>query len=178
MRLTETEFSEFIEIHFKLLHYARLKYNLVKKNLPVSEFNMLPFQTKLKCRENLNADDNILDDFIDENRNDLSSCDINIINGLRKKNTGNFVILKSLKSYNVFIGKKKIYGVVALRDPLGDLFSEFPIYVRATIFPFRNHLIYDGFIESYSIHFGKNIRATMTREYMEARKMGNIITYY
>lgn len=176
MILQEQEYIEYLEGHHRLLQFVGVKHQLINKDISLKNFFSISFQTKIKCREKFIGDQNILDEYIATKENKLDKIDIDIIKGFRNKISGDFVILKSLKNYSIFIGKKNIYGVTALGDPFSEIISEFPAYVRATLLPFRNKIIYDGFLEPYSIHFGKNIFESMNQQYQEAKKSGQIIT--
>ncbi|MCX6292009.1 MAG: hypothetical protein NT126_09635 [Bacteroidetes bacterium] len=178
MKLSEEEYFQFIAVHYKLLFFAGIKHEAIKRNSQIASLKDWDFREKYKLRELLNGDPDILDEFIDQHGTDISGSELEIVNGFRHKITQNFIIFRSLKKYAIFIDGKNIYGVQALWDAFPDLIPEFPAYIRTTILPFKGKIIYDGFLEPYSIHFGKNIRDSLNREYQEAKKSGKIITHF
>lgn len=177
MKLSEDEYYQFIKTHYKLLLFAGLKHGAISRNITVEHLKSMDFRDKYKLRELLNGDPTILDEFVGEYHGTISDAERERVNGFRKKITQNFIIFRSLKKHTIFIDGKNVYSVHALWDPFPELIPEFPAYVRTTILPFKDKIIYDGFLEPYSIHFGKNIRDSLHREYQEARKSGGIIPH-
>ena len=177
MTLNEKEYFQFIETHHELLLFAGAKHGLINKSLTCKAFLKLKdFKLKFICREKLNSDSDIFDEYLAHKGRSIKESEAAIVNGFRNKITSDFIVFRSLKKHTIFIDKKKIYGVVALWDPFTNLIEEFPSYLKTTILQFNDKIIYDGFLESYPIHFGKNIRTSLNQQYKEAKKNGEIIS--
>jgi hypothetical protein len=178
MTLTEKEFKEFLKIHLDLLFFVGLKENVLLSNLNFDQFLKLDFKAKFKCRKALFENEDILDEYVASNYDHLSVDELDILNGFKRRVKSNFVILKCLTNYAIFIDTKdnKFYAVKALKDPFDMFFDRFPVQVSTVLIPFKNTIIYDGFMESYNIYFGSNIRRSLNEEYKLAKQQKIICT--
>lgn len=178
MTLTDQEYKEFLKTHLDLLFYVGHKNNVLPKNLSLTKFLDLDFKIKFKCRESLFADDNLIDEYIASNFDHLTGDQINILSGFKNRITSNFVIFKCLTNYAIFIDTKDntFYAVKALGDPFDSFFEYFPVNISATLIPFKDKIIYDGFIKSSGIYYGRNITATLNEDYKIAKRNKEILT--
>ena len=108
----------------------------------------------------------------------LETEKIKILEGFKKGITGDFVILKYLKEYAVLIDlkKSKVYLVKALGDKFENLISGTPKIVKTTILPFKGKIIYDGFLEPYSVIIGQGIRRDLNGLYKKAKDSKELIS--
>lgn len=178
MTLTDTEYKEFLKTHLDLLFYVGHKKNVLPKDLSLKKFLKLDFQIKFKCRESLLEDENIIDEYIASNFDHLTTNEIKILVGFQKKVRSSFVIFKCLKNYAVFIDTKdnKFYAVKALGDSFDTFFVNFPVKISATLIPFKDKIIYDGFIQSSGVYYGQNMTETMNEDYKKAKSNKEILT--
>jgi hypothetical protein len=63
-----------------------------------------------------------------------------------------------------------------LRDKFDDIFEHFPVLIGTTILPFKDKIVYDGFVKLFAIDFGKGIRSMMNEDYKIAKKNNKILT--
>lgn len=178
MTLTEIEYKEFLKTHLDLLFYVGHKKSVLPKDLNLKEFLNLGFQIKFKCRESLFGDENLIDEYIASNFDHLTTDQIEILDGFKKKIRSNFVIFKCLTNYAIFIDTKdnKFYAVKALGDPFDTFFDNFPVSISTTLIPFNDKIIYDGFIQSSGVYYGRNMTQTMNEEYKKAKRNKEILT--
>ncbi len=178
MTLTDTEYKEFLTTHLSLLFFVGQQKNLLTKNINLKRFIDLDFQIKFKCREFLLNDDTILDEYIASNFDHLTNVQINILIGFKKKIRSTFVIFKCLTNYAIFIDTKdnKYYAVKALSDTFDVFFDSFPVRISTTLIPFKDKIIYDGFIQSSGVYYGPNMTKRMNKEYKEVKQNKQILT--
>lgn len=178
MTLTENEYKEFLKTHLDLLFYTGQKKAVLPKDINLKEFLKLDSQIKFKCRESLLGDENIIDEYIASNFDHLTTDQIKILGGFKKKIRSNFVIFKCLKNYAIFIDTKdnRFYAVKALGDPFDNFFDEFPVSISTTLIPFKDKIIYDGFIQSSGLYFGRNMTASMNEDYKKAKRNKEVLT--
>src|SRR4030095_2247122 len=105
----------------------------------------------------------LLEQYIAENLDQLSTRDINILTSFKKRITGDFIIVKCLKKHAIFIHAKsnKMYTVYALNDTFDSFFDHFPVLITTTLLPFKDKIIYDGFIQNSNIHIGPRIAKSL-----------------
>jgi len=177
MILTETEYRDFISIHLNLIYYAGLEKEVIDPNMTFAQFLKLKLEVKTKCRDQLNKNSYLLDSFLKDYSDSLTTEKINIIQGFKQKIDGDFIILKCLKDNAIFIdtNDQKVYAVKALSDRFDTFFNFFPVYVNTTLIPFNGKIIYDGFLTSHKVMFGKNYRFEFNEIYKNAKQNDAII---
>jgi hypothetical protein len=178
MILTDEEYKQFLKTNLDLLFYVGHQKNIVPEKISFSKFLNLDFQIKFKCRESLLEDENLIDEYIASNFDHLTSDQIKILTGFKKKISSNFVIFKCLANYAIFIDTKdnKFYAVKALGDIFDTFFSNFPVNISTTLIPFKDKIIYAGFIESSGVYYGRNMTETMNEDYKEAKRNKKVLT--
>jgi hypothetical protein len=177
MILTETEYRNFISIHLNLIYYAGIQKEVISSNMTFAQFLKLKLEVKTKCRDQLNKNSYLLDSFMEDFSESLTPEKIKILQGFKQKIDGDFIILKCLKDNAIFIdtNDQKVYAVKALSDRFDTFFDFFPVYCNATLIPFNGKIIYDGFMTSHRVIFGKNYRYEFNEIYKTAKKNNTII---
>lgn len=178
MTLTDQEYKEFLKTHLDLLFYVGHKKRVLPKDLSLKKFLSLDFQVKFKCRESLFEDENIVDEYIASDFDHLTTDQIKILAGFKKKIRSSFVIFKCLTNYAIFIDTKdnRFYAVKALGDSFDTFFDRFPVNISTTLIPFKGKIIYDGFIQSSGVYYGRNMTETMNEDYKKAKRNKEILT--
>ncbi|WP_187261964.1 succinate dehydrogenase assembly factor 2 [Pontibacter beigongshangensis] len=178
MLLPESEYKEFLELHMPLLYFVGQQTAIVSAAMDFQSFTQLDLKVKFKCREALLENDQLLDDYLSRNADRLTAEQAELLKGFKRCIKGNFIILKCLKNHAVFLGAEdnQFYAVKALGTRFHEFFGNFPVLVSANILPFKDKIIYDGFLQSNSIYFEKEMTATMNENYKEAKKMKQINT--
>jgi len=131
-----------------------------------------------KIREALWADDALREQFVGENADGLPAADLEIVRSWRHRLAGNFVILRQLKKYAVFLADKEstVYAVLGLTSTFDEVVPFLPCYVQTVLLPWEDKIIYDSLISPYNVTFGGGARSGFTRAYADARERGAIIT--
>ena len=137
--------------------------------LSYEQFINKPMEAKSEARNFFNYNSSLLHEYLEKNAN-ISNSDKEILLGFNLKLSSKFVILKQLKSYAIFmdIETDKFYAVLALSDPFQKLIDCLPVLVKATILPFEDKIIYDGFLIR-EIYIGKNMEQNMLNQYKKAK---------
>jgi hypothetical protein len=114
---------------------------------------------------------------VEVNPQKLSAAHLAIVESWKQFIRGDFFIERYLKKYAVFIQDQKVYGVLALNDSFEEMLPHdpLPMYVSATLLPFRDKIIYDGLIGSYSIYLGGGISSELKEIYLTAKQNGTIL---
>lgn len=163
----------------KLLYYVGKALELIHPAMAIETFYKLPFQRRYQCREELYKNMQLLDTYLSEQADQLHAEEIRILQGFRKKIQSDFIILKCLTRHCVFIDCKTdlIYAVKALLDPFNEFFHRFPVFCTTTLLPFKDTIIYDGFINTQgNVFLGPGISASMNEKYKQAKKNNAIVT--
>jgi len=178
MTLTDIEYKTFLKTHLDLLFYIGQQSKIIADDMIFDVFIELDFSIKLKCRDILLDNKIVLDDYILANLDHLTKEQISILLGFKKTITSDFVILKCLTNYAIFmdVKDKRFYAVKGLGDSFDLFFDRFPVLVKTTILPFNNQIVYDGFIKSTGVFFGSGMTATMKEDYKLAKKNNQILT--
>lgn len=177
MILTEREYRVFLKTHLGLLFHTGQIANIINKKERFENFVKEGLSIKFKCREHFLENADVLESYIETNFEKLTSEEISILMGFKKLVSSKFIIYKCLNEHAIFIDTKdnKVYAVKALGDPFPDLFHHFPILVEATILPFKDKIIYDGFLITSDMYFGGGLKATIKKIYCHAERNGQIM---
>jgi hypothetical protein len=156
MTLTNIEYKSFLKIHIEFLFFVGQNSKIIDDKMDFKKFVDADFPVKLKCRDFFLDNQTMLDDYLTTNFNKLTTEQISILTGFKKTITSEFVIFKCLPNNAIFIDIKdnKFYAVKGLGDSFDHFFDRFPVLVQTTILPFKNQIIYDGFMKSQGIYFG------------------------
>ncbi len=177
MTLTDIEYKAFLKTHLDLLFFVGQKTNIITDEVSFDQFIDLDFSIKLKCRDYLLDNKNLLDDYIATNFDHLTTEQISILTGFKKTITSDFVIFKCLTNNAIFIDTKdnSFYAVKALGDSFDRFFDRFPVLVKTTLLPFNDKIVYDGFIKPTGVYFGLGMTSTMKEDYRLAKKKNQIL---
>lgn len=178
MTLTEREYKEFLHAHLDLLFFVGKQLNIFSADTEFNDFVDLDLEEKFKCRQAFLENENLLDDYLSVKTDKLSSNRIGILTGFKRKIKSDFIILKCLRDSAIFmdIEDNKFYSVKALSDPFNVFFADFPVLITATILPFKDKIIYDGFIQGGGLYFGPETTWTMNEDYKKAKRKKAIVT--
>jgi len=160
------------------LAFVNDKYKLVRDfGHPKSPVGIqLQDISKLKTKLWENA--GIIDEYIDSVW-DMPRSDIQLLKGWKNKIEGNFIIVRYLKNYSVFLddANNLLYGVIGITNPISELISAevLPIMVKTVLLPFKDRIIYDSLLHVYNIQIGPNMRRGIKERYSEIKAKNGII---
>lgn len=180
MQLAPAQVTRFYQIWFSLLRFANTKRRVVDQSLLLGE-SLNPNDAGL-VRDVLWSDDQLLQDYIRENPSKLSDTDLAVVQSWRWRVSGSFLVVKHLKKYSVMISNEsthstnsKVYGVVGLNTPFGEMLYDLPCMINTTLVPFEGKITFDSLFTMYPVQFGRNIAGTLNRDYQNAKKNGAVI---
>lgn len=177
MNLTLEEYREYLSAHLRFLYFVGKQEKIISNEVDFMEFVEMDYKVKFKCRQLSYKHKSLFDNYLKNEQNNLSSNEIEILSGFKKSISGDFVIYKCLTNNAIFINTKdnSFYAVKSLSDPFTHFFEYFPVLVKATIVPFKEKIIYDGFFEIYNMSFGSGWKETLKNEYNKAKQLNRII---
>jgi hypothetical protein len=177
MKLSTQDGDLFFKLMWSLQTYVNLKLEILPGIDTIEEYQMLPTSDKFVVRDALYENIGLIDSYLEENPQDLSKEELEIVESWKKFQRDDFFIERLLKKYAVFIGGEKVYGVLALHETFDEVlpYARLPYYVKAVLLPFKGKMIYDGLLNSYAISFGGGIKSDLKETYMAAKQNGKII---
>ena len=172
---------QFFRLHWTLLAFVNQRLKVIHAELSTpQEIAALPAGPRTKIRDALYANLNLIEAFVAENPAHLPEDELAIVRSWRHLVTGEFVIFRELKKYTVFLSKTDpviAYGVLELSQTLEEIIGQQPpILVVTTLLPFKDKIIYDGFINPYRISFGSNTRRSFNEHFQAAKLRHGIVT--
>jgi len=178
MKLSEQEVELFYELMWSLQFFVKQKLKLLRKIRTLQDYSDCSQQDKMKVRQTMYENIELIDIFIKENPQNFSDEKLDIVASWKSFIFDNFHIERILKKYTVFISSKNdVYAVLALIDDFGEIIhkSQLPLYVKAVLLPFKGKIIYDGLLERYNIYFGGGISSDLKEVYLAAKQNAKII---
>jgi hypothetical protein len=178
MTLSPQDSNAFFNAMLNLLFFAGHKEGLVNKNTSLLQFIKGKQEVKVKCWNAIKNNMNLLDEFLASANEILVESQIELLKGIHKKIEGDFVILRCLKNYAIFINTEtnKVYAVKALQEPFDSFFDYYPVMINTNIFPYKDFIVYDGFFSTYNVSFGANVKSDLENIYRTAKLKKEIIT--
>ena len=181
MKLPPEDVEIFYEIQPALFSFVNQQRKLFPEiETPEDIKTEADMETFLEIREAAYEDRQLIDQFVRINPYNLPAGHLEIARSWRHFLTDTFCVFRYLKKYTIFLkdtDPPKAYGVLGLNDEIEDiLYMKPPVLVQAVLLPFREHIIYDGFIAPYNVHFGGNIKRRLNEDYRIAKERLGVIT--
>ena len=181
MLLEPQDVELFFRLHRTLMFFVNQRLKVIPNKLATpEEFAVLSPEVRLKVRDALNAKLDLIESFVDENPAHLSEDELDIVRSWRHLVAGRFYVFRELKKYTVFLSTTDpaiAYGVLALSQPFEDLIGPYlPVMTQTVLLPFKDKIVYDGLMSSYSISFGPGIRRSLNESFKEAKARHGIVT--
>jgi hypothetical protein len=179
MKLSKEDADLFYRLIWALLFYANQKYPVIK-DLKEPNLRNEKSADVLNIHEQLFSHPELIDSFAAENPFSFNQEELDIIKSWKKFVKDRFLIVTHLKNYTIFLTtekEQKAYGVTGLYDEIQDVIPSFvPQMVNSILLPFRGKITYCGYITSYKIHIGANMRRGIQEDYQKAKSKFGIIT--
>jgi hypothetical protein len=177
MILLQEEHDQFFKLIFSLLLYVNRVHQVIPGLVTRDDYLKWSREEKFLLREFTFENINCIDDYVHENPDNLAKDELNIIKSWKRFVAGDFVIERLLKKYAIFIQGDDVYAVHALGDSFETLLGGVnpPILVNTILLPFKDKIIYDGWLTRRPIIFGKGIRDSYKEKYLRAKQNDRII---
>lgn len=177
MLLPPEDAALFFKLMPALQVFANRRLQVIKKLDNVEQYKSISNEQRVKLRNAVYKKPELITDFVQENPAGFSLEELEIVSGWKNFIAGDFYIERILKKYAIFVGDKKVYGILALSEPFEHVLGGMPLpaYVKAVLLPFKGKIIYDGLLEGYNIYFGRGISSDISNLYRAAKQQGRII---
>jgi len=178
MNLPDGDRKLFIKLHHSLLIYVNNKYKLLENLHHPKDLLRKDLEDIEKIKEKLYSDPSQIDSFVQENPENFSEEELEIISSWRHFVKGRFYIVRFLKDYAVFMDeghRAKAYGVKGLAMQW-EMIGNLPRIVQATLLPFKGKIIFDGSFSCYNLFFGSGMKSSINDSFRQAKARYGIIT--
>lgn len=179
MRLDPNDLPLFYKLHQELMFFVNQRLGVVEKPLArPGQVADLPPEDRLKLREALLANLDMIDAFVSENPFKLPEDDLEIVRSWKDLVAGEFYVYRCLTKYTIFLTTVEpvlAYGVLSLVDSFEDLIGpRLPHLCKTVLLPFKGRIVYDGLLAGYNVTFGGGIRRRLKESYDDAKRRGII----
>ena len=160
-----------------LLAFVNRKLEILPHVSVSEDFEQVTFEEVAQVRNALYENIRLIDEFIDENPEDIPLKDLAIVSKWKNFVNNEFFIERYLKQHAIFIADKKVYAVGSLRDSFDEMIPAYalPLMVKAVLLPFQDCIVYDGFLAHNNIYFGSGIKEDLKHIYLKAKRRDEII---
>jgi len=181
MRLDPHDLPLFCKLHKALMFFVNQRLDVVEKPLASpDQVAKLPPEERIKLRDALLANMDLIDAFASENPFKLPEDEVEIVRSWKDLVAGEFYVYRCLKKYTIFLttGEPVVaYGVLSLMDSFEDLIGpRLPHMCRTVLLPLKGQIVYDGLLAGYNITLGSGIRRRLKDSYDDAKEQQGIIT--
>jgi hypothetical protein len=181
MPLDPDELRLFYRLYPALLCFVNQRRRIT--NTPFTtpgDFGKLPIEERLKLRDALVANVELIGAFVAENPFKLREEELEVVRFWNDLVAGEFYVYRYLKKYTVFLTTREpviAYGVLSLTDSIEDLIGHrLPYLCKAVLLPLKGRIVYDGMLAGYNVHFGTGIRRGLKASYDHAKQLHGLIT--
>ncbi|MCK4364852.1 MAG: hypothetical protein KAW45_02250 [Thermoplasmatales archaeon] len=181
MRIEKNDIEEFFKLHKSLLLYVNNKKNLIKGVSTIPELQEVPLKKIGELRTITVNDPALVDSFIKENPFKFTNEELKTVESWKKGIFDTFFIVNYADDETFFYHPetKKCYGVLSLNDQLEEMLGSYiPRVVKTWLIPFKDRIIYDGFISPCNIVLGENMSKNIQAEYTEAIVKHRVLTSF
>lgn len=179
MMLSDEEYETILRTRLPLLLYAGQKLERHEGLATVEDLGNLPPEEGFDLSVTLCNRGDIIDDYVEENPDELTGDDLALVSDYRHARYGKFVMLKHLKRHTVLLGPEDppvAYGLVGLRKELSDILPDLPALVETVLLPFGERITFDGVILGAGVTFGPGLRRSFGHSYREAKARFGVVT--
>ncbi len=181
MLLEPHELELFFRLHRALMFFVNQRLTVIPDTLASpEEFAALSPGVRLKVRDALTANLDLIESFVAENPARLSDDELAIVRSWRHLVHGKFWVFRELKKYTVFLSSDTppvAFGVLALSQPFEELIGpHLPVLTQTVLLPFNDRIVYDGLMSSYNVSFGPGIRRNLNEDFKTAKDRHGIVT--
>lgn len=178
MKLSKQDLGLFYKLHPSLLTYVNQELKVIRDVVTIKDFMSLDLQEKATIRNKLYEHIDLIGQFCKQNPFHFTGEELSIVQSWKLFIKDKFYLLRHLKKYSIFISNEsppKAYGVVALTDTFEAMYPYLPVLLEVVLLPFKQQIIYDGFMLPYSVVFGSGIRRDLNDAYEKAKSEYGII---
>ena len=178
MKLSSRQADLFFELMWALQFFVNQKLGILPSVNTLKEYISCSMEEKLKVREELYKNEQLIDLFVKENPIKFSEDRLLIVSTWKDYVKGNFYIERFLKKHAIFISNEnRVYGVCGLHQRFDEMIhpSRLPLFVQAVLLPFSDKVVYDGLFQAYDVHAGTGVRGHLKEIYMIAKQNNSII---
>ncbi len=182
MKLSPNDVDLFYKLMWPLQFYVNRKLDIFPNVDSIDEYaDDLAYEDKLPVRNALYEHVEYIDSFVDENPAELTQDELAIVKSWKNFVAGDFYIERFLKAGAILINSTdppKVYLVWGLINSLEEVLGYYnrpPIMTKMVLLPFKDRIIFDGLVQTYSIFFGGGIKGSLKETYMAAKQNRSII---
>ena len=178
MRLSPADAKLFMSLMLPLQWYVNQQAQVLSEIKTFEAFCETEVEEKIQVRDYLFSHIELIDQFVQDNPNDIEEESLSIISGWKNFVREDFYIERFLKKNSIFIGASdNVYAVLGITDAPADFIDKrnLPLRIETILLPFKEKIVYDGFLRFYNIFFGSGIRSELKQVYLIAKDNGAII---
>ena len=182
MKLSRKDREQFLKLQKALLLYVNQRLKIVREAKTINDLGAVGLDKVIKIRDEVYKHPEIIEEFIKNNPKKFKENELKIIREWKTPIIGSFYLIKYLKEYAVFLDDEdetstKAYGVLAITNNFEEILgTELPVLLETVLLPFKDKIVYDGFMRLSNIIFGRGIRRELNEEYREAKNLYGVIT--
>lgn len=178
-KLSPAECREFYQIWYGLMGFVNEWEGIVKDKIRAEYPNKVSDMIVHKVREVVWEKPELIDAYISETQ--LPQEEIEILKLWRTNHKkGMFFILEYGPEYALAIdqneeGQDRLYGIRGISNSIENILNrDLPTQIETVLLPFKGKIIYDSFISSLPVGFGKGAKAAFEDMQDKAMKYGII----
>lgn len=180
-QLTPTQCKRFYETWYKLLSFVNQKYHVTDTPIALKYPSQQDEMELNKIRDQLWDHPETITECIADG--DITADEAQLMQSWQTHHIrGQFVLMEYKSAYAVLMlvsdeSEPKLYAVKGMTTSIaGAMHRELPIVLDTVLLPFHKSIIYDSYMQPYSLSFGEGMKRAFDDAYIEAKAESGIIT--
>jgi hypothetical protein len=178
MKLSTEDANQFFRLMWGLQFFVSQQRRMLPNVTSLEAYTALESGEKIKVRDALWKHPDLIDPYVQENPDRLSTNELSIIRDWKRFISGQFFVFRYLKAHTIFIQDSRVYGVLGLHDPIAEILygRPLPVLAETVLLPYKGKIVFDGLFRTTDIYFGSGIRSDLNEQYQTAKQNGRILT--
>lgn len=157
--LNKKECDLFYKLYMALIEYTNNTYHINENIKKIYHAKNIDPQILINIIDYLwENKEEIISDFISKNPYQFNNTELKLINEFKRGIRKNLIITKYERNYTLIYDTKKdgIYRIKGLNCNIDEIMDpdELPMFIKTTLLPFKDNMVFDGIITHTPIKFG------------------------
>ena len=170
--LSSKDSDLFYKLYFGILDFVNKKYSINNKLKIYKGKGLDPNELSEVVDKFWDEKDSIIDEFCDKNPYKFNEEELVMIKKFKKGIRDLFIICDYLEDYTAVLGKNRCYMIKGLTCNIDEVieYETLPAPIVMIILPFKDVLVYDGMIATYTIKMGATMEEMVMADYNKSIK--------
>lgn len=165
-------------LYSSLLNFIRQEYDLSDEIIDLENLPDYP-EVIVEARNILFKRRDLIQKYCNLNPDGFSNEELRLIKRFADMKEGIFTIVKYDEQFTYLTDELNLYGIKGITNNIQDILKKYslPVLIKTCLLPFRNQIIYDGFLNPIPMSFGDGALQNILRDSKKRKAIYKITKY-